>query len=87
MLTARDGEMTENQQMVRLNSGENNPYRKQVQKLKLFEQRKWGLVFFSFFFFLKKKKSHFKSIFFSIKNVLNYNALYMRMFKSTSNLY
>lgn len=46
MLTARDGEMTENHQMVRLNSGENNPYRKQVQKLKLFEHRK--LVIYSF---------------------------------------
>ena len=47
MLTARDGEITENQQMVRLNSGENNPDRKQVQKLKLFEHRKWGLVIHS----------------------------------------
>lgn len=35
MLTARDGKMRENQQLVRLHSGENNPYRKQMQKLNL----------------------------------------------------
>lgn len=54
MLTARDSEMTENRQMVRLNSGENNPYRKQVQKLKLFEHSEaWSSIHLFFQAFLQ----------------------------------